>query len=514
MEKLKKAATRRSWLVKTKGNGAAEISRLIKGGVWELHLFGVGVDPREFEDRKDDFRKEMASAGAPRWGIQVWPLCWEMKKGDRIVMLAEKNSPLIPVKPERGSNIVAKGTLLGGFSMVKSKDSKTQKDSVIYSITVAWEDFTGIAAEGSGLETEMVYDITENSTLLAQIGESIDEDKAEITDESSSLHPIDKFKKKWPLNRILCGPPGTGKTYNTVNEAVKSCNSMNDAWVAPSLKGKEERQKWINQYQELIKEGRIEFITFHQSYDYSDFVQGIRPREQSGAMSFEFFKGPLRRIADAAAASYRSESGPVPYVLIIDEINRGNVSKIFGELITLIEEDKRGVSGHAVGMSARLLYEKSDAPRFYLPPNLYILGTLNTADRSVQRLDSAMRRRFDFEDFMPQPEILGGRLEAFLSELNARLLKALSDPGSLIGHAWFMDSEGSPIANDDELARVLNNKVIPLLGEWFWDQPESLKLVLGEGALKLVREKGGLLQRRMAGGEVELFLKSFASKGS
>jgi 5-methylcytosine-specific restriction protein B len=125
-----------------------------------------------------------------------------------------------------------------------------------------------------------------------------------------------------------------------------------------------------------------------------------------------------------------------------------------------------------------------------------------------------MRRRFDFEDFMPQPEILGGRLEAFLSELNARLLKALSDPGSLIGHAWFMDSEGSPIANDDELARVLNNKVIPLLGEWFWDQPESLKLVLGEGALKLVREKGGLLQRRMAGGEVELFLKSFASKGS
>ncbi len=507
----KKSKPRRCWLVKTKGSSPAEITRLIKGGIWELQLFG-GIDPREYEGRQEEFRKQMAAIGSPRWGVQVWPLCWEMKKGDRVVMIAEKNSGLIAVKPEKGSNIVAKGTYLGGFSMTNGVDSKTQKGTVVYSISVAWEDFTGIAAEGSGLVSEMVYDITENEALLTQIGETIDEDRPEDPDELVGLHPLEFFKKKGPLNCVLCGPPGTGKTYNTVNRAVAVCNSMNGSWVAPGLKGKEERQKWVNQYQELIKEGRIEFITFHQTYDYSDFVQGIRPREQSGSMSFEFFKGPLRRIADAAAASYHSASGPVPYVLIIDEINRGNVSKIFGELITLIEEDKRGVSGHNAGMSTRLLYEKSDAPRFYLPPNLYIIGTLNTADRSVQRLDSAMRRRFDFEDIMPQPEILGGRLEAFLSGLNGRLLKELADPGSLIGHAWFIDSDGNPISNDDELARVLNNKVIPLLREWFWDQPDRLKSVLGEGAHKLVLEKGGVLQRRLPGGELSSFFESFTPK--
>jgi len=113
---------------------------------------------------------------------------------------------------------------------------------------------------------------------------------------------------------------------------------------------------------------------------------------------------------------------------------------------------------------------------------------------------------------MPQPEVLGGRLESFLSELNSRLLKELCDPGSLVGHAWFMDSEGNPISNEDELARVLNNKVIPLLREWFWDQSDKLKLVLGEGAHKLVLEKGGVLQRRLSGGELGTFFDSFSPK--
>jgi 5-methylcytosine-specific restriction protein B len=498
----------KTWLAKIYDKtGAASWDNLRSKGIYGIKI-GDLITPPLPDEEEDAFIKrmnEVVRKNNPEnertiFGRQVWNMCNGIKVGDRIVAVHK-------------TNVIAKGTVRSACTSGPDPDGSS---NFFYQMQVDWTErfakVAGLDGEFTGYKTTSFMCISDDVNLLSALGES-EQDKAPLQiQEQGTLAPLVNFAS--PLNRILSGPPGTGKTYNTINKSVTLCRKTDGAWVAPGLKGKEERQKWINQYQELIKEGRIEFITFHQSYDYSDFVQGIRPREQSGAMSFEFFKGPLRRIADAAAASYRSGSGPVPYVLIIDEINRGNVSKIFGELITLIEEDKRGVSGHAVGMSARLLYEKSDAPRFYLPPNLYIIGTLNTADRSVQRLDSAMRRRFDFEDIMPQPEVLGGRLEAFLSELNARLLKALSDPGSLVGHAWFMDSEGNPISNDEELARVLNNKVIPLLGEWFWDQPESLKLVLGEGALKLVREKGGLLQRRMAGGEVELFLKSFASKGS
>jgi len=496
---------RNVWLAKIyDSKGAAAWEALKAKGIYGLKV-GDLMDPPKADEGEEDYIKRIneavkkLSSGGKRtiFGRQVWNMCNGVKPGDRIVVLHD-------------SNAIAKGTVRAACVSGPDPDGTS---SYFYQMPVDWtERFAGISSDGTdfpGYKATSFKPISDNPELLAALGEAEDNSNLDSAVEAD-LQPLVPFPA--PLNRVLSGPPGTGKTYNTINKAVALCRKMDGAWVAPGLKGKEERQKWVNQYQELIKEGRIEFITFHQSYDYSDFVQGIRPREQSGSMSFEFFKGPLRRIADAAAASYRSTSGPVPYVLIIDEINRGNVSKIFGELITLIEEDKRGVSGHNVGMSTRLLYEKSDAPRFYLPPNLYIIGTLNTADRSVQRLDSAMRRRFDFEDIMPQPEILGGRLEAFLAELNGRLLKELADPGSLIGHAWFIDSEGNPISNDDELARVLNNKVIPLLREWFWDQPDRLKSVLGEGAHKLVLEKGGVLQRRLLGGELGAFFDSFSPK--
>jgi 5-methylcytosine-specific restriction protein B len=496
----------KTWLAKIYDKtGAASWDSLRSKGIYGIKI-GDLITPPLPDEEEDVFIKRMNEAVRKNnpenertiFGRQVWNMCNGIKVGDRIMAVFK-------------TNVIAKGTVRSACTSGPDPDGSS---NFFYQMQVDWTErfakVAGLDGEFTGYKTTSFMCISDDVGLLSALGEAEQDKNLLQIQEQGPLSPLVHFAG--PLNRILSGPPGTGKTYNTINKAVSLCRKMDGAWVAPGLKGKEERQKWVNQYQELVKEGRIEFITFHQTYDYSDFVQGIRPREQSGAMSFEFFKGPLRRIADVAAASYRSVAGPVPYVLIIDEINRGNVSKIFGELITLIEEDKRGVSGHAVGMSARLLYEKSDAPRFYLPPNLYIIGTLNTADRSVQRLDSAMRRRFDFEDIMPQPEVLGGRLESFLSELNSRLLKELSDPGSLVGHAWFMDSEGNPISNEDELARVLNNKVIPLLREWFWDQPDRLKSVLGEGAHKLVLEKGGVLQRRLSGGELGAFFDSFSPK--
>jgi 5-methylcytosine-specific restriction endonuclease McrBC GTP-binding regulatory subunit McrB len=208
-------------------------------------------------------------------------------------------------------------------------------------------------------------------------------------------------------------------------------------------------------------------------------------------MAFEYYKGPLRRLADAAAKNYRQPGEILPYVLIIDEINRGNVSKIFGELITLIEEDKRGINGHKEGLSVKLLYENDAAKRFFLPPNLYIIGTMNTADRSVQRLDSALRRRFEFENIAPNPELLKDNktLKEFLEKLNVKIYEKLHDTGSQIGHAWFME-KGKVLSSRDNILRALNNKVVPLLIEWFWDQPESLKDILGNESYDLVFKNG------------------------
>lgn len=167
-----------------------------------------------------------------------------------------------------------------------------------------------------------------------------------------------------------------------------------------------------------------------------------------------------------------------PYVFIIDEINRGNVAQIFGELITLIEDDKR--MGRQETLFAELPYSKH---YFAIPPNLYIVGTMNTADRSVEALDSALRRRFSFIEMVPLPGKLhpttdGIDLPKILRSLNNRLL-ILKDHDHTIGHAWLMG-----VANLEHLKSVFGNKILPLLKEYFYNDYEKLGLVLGDAFFK------------------------------
>jgi 5-methylcytosine-specific restriction protein B len=174
------------------------------------------------------------------------------------------------------------------------------------------------------------------------------------------------------------------------------------------------------------------------------------------------------------------------YVLIIDEINRGNVSQIFGELITLIEDDKR--FGKTENLSAILPYSRS---RFFVPPNLYIIGTMNTADRSVEALDTALRRRFSFIEMMPlydlpgmDNEIAGVTISRLLETLNNRIEK-LIDRDHRIGHSYFLGLD-----NVEDLMEIFRNKVIPLLQEYFYGNYEKMGLVLGKGFIeKLPDEK-------------------------
>lgn len=226
-----------------------------------------------------------------------------------------------------------------------------------------------------------------------------------------------------------------------------------------------------------------EFITFHQSFSYEDFIEGIKPKldESEKDVSFEIKDGVFKKLCQKAEADPTNS-----YAIFIDEINRGNVSAIFGELITLIEDDKR--IGGSNEIRVRLPYSKSE---FGVPSNLFIIGTMNTADRSVEALDTALRRRFSFTEIMPDPSLLtkieykGYNLAEVLTTINERI-EVLLDRDHTIGHSYFLKLESG---DDKGLASVFANNIIPLLQEYFYHDYEKVALILGEGFVKIKENK-------------------------
>ncbi|WP_430408700.1 McrB family protein [Kordia sp.] len=223
---------------------------------------------------------------------------------------------------------------------------------------------------------------------------------------------------------------------------------------------------------------RYRFVSFHQSFSYEDFIEGIKPVMVSEdaaqtEIAYEIQKGKFKEICELAEKDPNN-----PYALFIDEINRGNISNIFGELITLIEKDKR--KGNANELSLDLPYSKKS---FSVPNNLYIIGTMNTADRSVETLDNALRRRFAFVEMLPDYEVLkpieGISTKYLLQTINNRLV-ALLDREHQIGHSYFIDLD--TVA---ELMEVFNKKLIPLLQEYFYNDYDKIGMVLGAGFIAI-----------------------------
>ncbi|EAH6763021.1 AAA domain-containing protein [Campylobacter jejuni] len=397
--------------------------------------------------------------------------------------------------------------------------------------------------------------------------------------------------KNMPLNQILYGPPGTGKTYHTIDKALEI--------LGENLENRDEKKAKFDEY---VKNGQIVFTTFHQSYGYEEFVEGIKPRIdskenskeveyeikdgifkelckkaldnykvslltqeefvksedlenkieifldelvdqqkfiekiQSGGFKLEEYNEKYRIITDDTNANlylnleifktllenkdkiingrsikqilnnkhrrqidsyyfqlvklfkereqdYKVDNNPSekpelkPYIIIIDEINRGNVSKIFGELITLIEPSKR--IGEKEELKVTLPYS---GEKFGVPKNVYIIGTMNTADRSITSLDTALRRRFEFIEMMPDVSKLsmdceGINLQELLKAINTRI-EYLLDREKTIGHAFFISVE-----NLESLKKVFKNRIIPLLQEYFYNDYALIDAVLNKNGM-------------------------------
>ena len=312
-------------------------------------------------------------------------------------------------------------------------------------------------------------------------------------------------------NTILYGPPGTGKTYNSIFYSVGIANKDKDI-MDKIINNKDISNEEKNKVFELFKnlkecekdeERQIEFVTFHQSYSYEDFIEGIRPtlseniesmEENKKDLKYTLYSGIFKDICERATANPNSN-----YVLIIDEINRGNISKIFGELITLIEPSKR--LGENEELKIRLTYSKKE---FGVPKNLYILGTMNTADRSIALLDMALRRRFNFIEMPPKYNLLKSistetidteskdikntkthniDLKKLLKAINTRI-EFLLDKDHLIGHSYFVKVE-----TFDDLKEVFKNSIMPLLQEYFYDDFEKIKFVLNGEKTNFIIDK-------------------------
>ncbi|MEU2490025.1 AAA family ATPase [Streptomyces sp. NPDC007883] len=271
---------------------------------------------------------------------------------------------------------------------------------------------------------------------------------------------LDALERKGQV--ILHGPPGTGKTRLALGAALAL------AGRADVLDGSEPERRSEAQA-EVLRGDRVRLVTFHPSYGYEDFVEGFKPDldAKGSGLTLDLADGLFHTLCSRAA-----DHPDQTFLLIIDEINRGDLPRIFGELITLLELDKRN-------LPVDLPVSKRS---FSVPANVRIIGTMNTADRSISHLDAAVRRRFAFLPVGPDPDAVSGTvgpldLAAFFESLNSRIARHL-DPDHQIGHAYLM-RDGEPLATEEDLSAAFHHEVVPLLEDYCLGRADLLHRILG-----------------------------------
>lgn len=278
---------------------------------------------------------------------------------------------------------------------------------------------------------------------------------------------------------ILYGPPGTGKTFwaRQAGLDLAALGASGQRFEHLDAAGRTRVEGGDAQ------RGLFRMCTFHPAYGYEDFIEGYRPAvNQDGALVFDLTPGIFKQICSDA-----KHDDKLQFYLLIDEINRGDIPRIFGELLTLLERDKRGKEVHL----------PVSGERFSVPDNVHIIGTMNTADRSIALLDTALRRRFGFLELMPNPALLGDvvvangiPLSGWLAALNERIREHIGrDARNLqVGHSYLMKG-GKPISDLGGFVRVLGEDIIPLLEEYCYEDYSALARILGTGLVDDARQR-------------------------
>ncbi len=467
----------RYWLVKANYSGGTEEENrwdeMYKTGYVGIgwHLIGDLSFARYTEESLNQIkalmREKYNEKGA--YAREIFSFVTKMSVGD-IVLAAERN--------QGNDRILGIGRITGDYSY--------QPDQVSNRRTVDWLSATPFDLPVAESNNRTVRPLFDHQNIFAIEKYLIGAQTKPVT---SATAPIvkktaitgipariqDILERKCQV--ILYGPPGTGKTH----------------WAYQAANAISAHQLFSVDYDSLTPEqrtiingddhtpGQVRFCTFHPSYGYEDFIEGYKPHNQSGSLVFDMRAGVFKRLCQDAQTQPNRK-----FFLIVDEINRGDIPRIFGELLTLLEKDKRG----------RSVFLPVSGETFSVPANVYIIGTMNTADRSIALLDTALRRRFGFIELMPDPVIFGNTLlqgiplGPWLAELNKRILQAVGrDARNLqIGHAYFLEN-GRPITDFGRFARILQEDILPLLEEYCYEEYDALEKILGKSLVDHERQQ-------------------------
>lgn len=450
---------------------------------WYVFVEKYGEDALAFSDLAEFKKKYKDAYDDNSQPYLLYKYLFSLKKGDIVLINDGKK------------RIVGKGIL----SSETYYDYEPQKS---YYHDVEWGETDlniPIPTDLKGIFSRRVVELTKDEYERLMKG---------MTEEAKMVNMtmLDQLLKR-KKQVILYGPPGTGKTYKAKHFIDAHSNSPSDA----------------NVHSDMDHGTNTRFVTFHPSFAYEDFIEGLRPEtDDDGCIHYRIEDGVFKEFArlsfnvllQAAGIDKKWEKGrdvpelsneecssaleivsEVPFYLIIDEINRGDISRIFGELITLLEADKRLCEKNC--LKTTLPYSKK---RFGIPPNLFIIGTMNTADKSISLVDIALRRRFGFLETMPDSDVLRTLLvnddpeveEVFdiaievLEEINRAILREY-DRDHQIGHSYFVKlaDEKTPEDACESLRFVWYYEVLPLLQEYFYDSPKKLAKVIGRDFVTL-----------------------------